>query len=184
MWGFLNFWLPSLPGSDLMAIARSENSNLHVFFLQIEEGPSSPSGHHENAANEKDISFESINTEVEYEPRSKKIRIISDMPVDKFREEYMIVGKQKTTVRDIPVIVPKIDCPPWLKNLGEVDFKENLWTVQIPDILVSHVAGYLHSPKKEFTVASDTSLLKESSSLLTIKLNSPPRHIKSNTSLF
>ena len=106
------------------------------------------------------------------------------MPADKFKEDYMIVSRSKPKIRDIPVILPKINSPQWLNNLGEVSFQNNLWTLQVPDILVSHVAGYLHSPKKEFTVASDTSLLKDSFSLLTVKLNNPPNYIKSPTGLF
>ena len=45
----------------------------------MEEGPSSPSGHPEKAAaNVKDTSYVSINSDVDFESRAKNIHIISE----------------------------------------------------------------------------------------------------------
>ena len=71
MWGFLNLRFPSLPGSDLMAITRSENVNLHVSFLQWRRGPRALQATHKMLLLIRDINYVSLNSVVVLELRAK-----------------------------------------------------------------------------------------------------------------
>ena len=115
------------------------------------------------------------------EPPSKKLRLVSDLPEAQFLEKFMIVPDSKLKKRKIPVVLPKKDKPEWLEKLGELSYRNELWNLEIPDILVAHVAGCLASKPKEFSVSSEATLLSESFSLISFKLNSPPNFIKIRT---
>ena len=142
--------------------------------LQIAKaGPSHPrSPERERTIEESDSDSDLI------ESPPKKLRLVSDLPESKFLESYMVVSNVKTKKRKIPVVLPKKDKPEWLAEVGEVSFKQDLWDLEIPDILIAHVAGSLAGKPKEFSVSSDASLLSESFSLISCKLNAPPSFIR------
>ena len=63
------------------------------------------------------------------EPRTKRLKLISDMPEEQFNNEYMFVHKAQVPKKAIPVILPKVDPPPHFKDLAELSFPDNTWTI-------------------------------------------------------
>ena len=93
----------------------------------------------------------------------------------------MIVTSKTQKKRKIPVVLPKKEKPNWLAELGDVSYRDEIWNLEIPDILVAHVAGCLSGKPKEFSVTSEASLLSDSFSFISCKLNAPPNFIKMKT---
>ena len=133
---------------------------------------------------DEEIEQGSISTVSSYEPRPKKLKLVSEMPEELFNNEYMFVHKAKVPKKVIPVVLPKVDPPPHFEGLSDLSYADNTWTVMIPDILVAHVAGCLNAGKRDFTVDSNTDLLQDSFKLLATKVNEKPSYVKAPTSRF
>ena len=154
------------------------SKSLHIFpSLQDKAGPPHPPAQNPD---QEGVPYEDSDSDTE-EPIQKKMRLVSDLPEQDFHEKFMIVSKSSSKKRKIPVVLPRKEKPEWLENLGEVNFKNDSWNLEIPDILVAHVAGYLSSNPRVFTVSSDASLLSDSFALISVKLNRTPSFVRINT---